>query len=258
MIELEGAEAARATASGMAAVTAAMLAPGEDRRSCGRGEGDVRLLPLHRRGFAAALRHRVDAGRWADLDPWRNAMRPNTKAFFLESPSNPTLELIDIAAVAEIAHAAGARLIVDNVFATPIWQRPLALGADVVVYSATKHIDGQGRCLGGVVLGIGSLHRRARPEVPAPDRPVDVAVQCLGDAEGAGDAADARARADGDGGQDRRLSRRPREDLAAALSRPRRPSAGGAGGEADARRLDDDRLRGRRAARPARSVSSTR
>src|SRR6202000_2840879 len=78
--------------------------------------------------------------------------RPNTKTFFLESPTNPTLDVVDIAAVAEIAHQGGARLVVDNVFATPIWQSPLALGADVVVYSATKHIDGQGRCLGGVIL----------------------------------------------------------------------------------------------------------
>jgi O-succinylhomoserine sulfhydrylase len=80
-------------------------------------------------------------------------MRPNTKVVFLETPTNPTLELVDIAAVAEIAHAHGARLIVDNVFATPIWQKPLELGADLVTYSATKHIDGQGRVLGGVVLG---------------------------------------------------------------------------------------------------------
>ncbi|MBV8791227.1 MAG: PLP-dependent transferase, partial [Pseudolabrys sp.] len=76
----------------------------------------------------------------------------NTKSCFLESPTNPTLDVLDIPAIADIAHQAGARLIVDNVFATPIWQSPLSLGADVVVYSATKHIDGQGRCLGGVVL----------------------------------------------------------------------------------------------------------
>jgi O-succinylhomoserine sulfhydrylase len=87
-----------------------------------------------------------------NLAAWRDAVRPNTKTFFLESPANPALEIVDIAAVAEIAHACGATLIVDNVFATPLWQRPLELGADCVVYSATKHIDGQGRCLGGVVL----------------------------------------------------------------------------------------------------------
>jgi O-succinylhomoserine sulfhydrylase len=80
-------------------------------------------------------------------------VRPNTKAFFFETPANPTLDLVDIAAVSEIAHAAGAAVVVDNVFATPILQKPLQLGADIVVYSATKHIDGQGRCLGGIVLG---------------------------------------------------------------------------------------------------------
>jgi O-succinylhomoserine sulfhydrylase len=80
-------------------------------------------------------------------------VRPNTKTFFLETPTNPALEVLDIKAIAEIAHAAGATLVVDNVFSTPLYQRPLALGADCVVYSATKHIDGQGRCLGGVVLG---------------------------------------------------------------------------------------------------------
>jgi O-succinylhomoserine sulfhydrylase len=88
-----------------------------------------------------------------DLEQWRKAMRPNTRSCFLESPTNPTLDVLDISAIAGIAHQGGARLIVDNVFATPIWQSPLTLGADVVVYSATKHIDGQGRCLGGMILG---------------------------------------------------------------------------------------------------------
>jgi O-succinylhomoserine sulfhydrylase len=134
MIELEGAEAARATATGMAAVTTAILAPLK--------AGD--LLPRY--GISSTL---VDG---LDLDQWRRAMRPNTRSCFLESPTNPTLDVLDIGAIAEIAHQGGARLIVDNVFATPIWQSPLALGADVVVYSATKHIDGQGRCLGGIIL----------------------------------------------------------------------------------------------------------
>jgi O-succinylhomoserine sulfhydrylase len=87
-----------------------------------------------------------------DTGAWQRAVRPNTKAFFFETPANPTLDLVDIASVSEIAHAGGALAIVDNVFATPLLQKPLKLGADVVVYSATKHIDGQGRCLGGVVL----------------------------------------------------------------------------------------------------------
>ncbi len=87
-----------------------------------------------------------------DLNAWKAAIQPNTKIVFLESPSNPSLEIIDVRAVADIAHSVGALLMVDNVFATPILQRPLELGADIVVYSATKHIDGQGRCLGGVIL----------------------------------------------------------------------------------------------------------
>jgi O-succinylhomoserine sulfhydrylase len=88
-----------------------------------------------------------------NLDEWRAAMRPNTKTCFIETPTNPNLEVLDIAEIAKIAHAAGATLVVDNVFSTPLWQSPLKLGADCVVYSTTKHIDGQGRCLGGVVLG---------------------------------------------------------------------------------------------------------
>jgi O-succinylhomoserine sulfhydrylase len=150
---LEGAGAARATASGMAAVSAAML--------CHLKAGDhvvaARALfgsclyvvqdLLPRFGVETTL---VD-GR--DLDQWRRARRPNTRAFFFETPSNPCLDLVDVRAVSDLAHDAGAIVVVDNVFATPIWQQPLALGADVVVYSATKHIDGQGRVLGGIVLG---------------------------------------------------------------------------------------------------------
>ncbi|HXL12366.1 MAG TPA: O-succinylhomoserine sulfhydrylase [Bradyrhizobium sp.] len=152
MIELEGAEAARATATGMAAVTTAILAPlkaGDHVIAAKAMFGSCRYVVedlLPRYGIASTL---VDG---LDLDQWRRAMRPNTKTCFLESPTNPTLEVLDIAAIATIAHAGGARLIVDNVFATPIWQSPLQLGADVVVYSATKHIDGQGRCLGGIIL----------------------------------------------------------------------------------------------------------
>jgi O-succinylhomoserine sulfhydrylase len=88
---------------------------------------------------------------------FEKAMKPNTKLVFIETPANPTLELVDIAAVAKIAKAHGAKLIVDNVFATPLYQHPLALGADLVTYSATKHIDGQGRTLGGIVLGSKAL-----------------------------------------------------------------------------------------------------
>src|SRR5689334_17185675 len=152
MIELEGAEAARATATGMAAVTTAVLAPlkaGDHVVAAKALFGSCRYVVedlLPRYGIESTL---VDG---LDLDQWKRAMRPNTRSCFLESPTNPTLDVLDISAIAEIAHKGGARLIVDNVFATPIWQSPLSLGADVVVYSATKHIDGQGRCLGGVIL----------------------------------------------------------------------------------------------------------
>jgi O-succinylhomoserine sulfhydrylase len=152
MIELEGAQAGRATATGMAAVTTAILAPlkaGDHVVAAKAMFGSCRYVVedlLPRYGIQSTL---VDG---LDLEQWKKAMRPNTKSCFLESPTNPTLEVLDISAIADIAHNAGARLIVDNVFATPIWQSPLSLGADVVVYSATKHIDGQGRCLGGVIL----------------------------------------------------------------------------------------------------------
>jgi len=153
MCLLEGAEDARATASGMAAVHAAI--------ACQAKAGDhiiaARALFGSCRWVIETLmpRYGVDVtlvdGR--DLDAWKRAVRPNTKVFFLETPTNPTLELCDIAAIAVIARECGAILIVDNVFSTPLWQHPLELGADLVVYSTTKHIDGQGRCLGGVVLG---------------------------------------------------------------------------------------------------------
>ncbi|HUD51458.1 O-succinylhomoserine sulfhydrylase [Parvibaculum sp.] len=152
MALLEGAEDARATASGMAAVTAAILCQlkaGDHILASQALFGSCRFIVedlAPRYGITSTL---VD-GR--DLAAWKAAIRPNTKVVFLESPSNPTLEVIDIRAVAEIAHSVGAKLIVDNVFATPVLQKPLQLGADIVVYSATKHIDGQGRCLGGVVL----------------------------------------------------------------------------------------------------------
>lgn len=152
MIELEGAEAGRSAATGMAAVTTAILAPlraGDHVVAAKAMFGSCRYVVedlLPRYGIESTL---VDG---LDLDQWQRAMRPNTRTCFLESPTNPTLDVLDISAIAQIAHAGGARLIVDNVFATPIWQSPLALGADVVVYSATKHIDGQGRCLGGMIL----------------------------------------------------------------------------------------------------------
>ncbi len=153
MALIEGAEAARATASGMAAMTAALLSclrAGDHVVASRALFGSCRWLVenlLPRFGVATTLVH------GPDVDAWAAAVRPQTKVFFFETPANPTFDLVDIAAVSKIAHDAGARVIVDNVFATPLYQKPLALGADIVAYSATKHIDGQGRVLGGVILG---------------------------------------------------------------------------------------------------------
>ncbi|MGG7645728.1 O-succinylhomoserine sulfhydrylase [Rhodovulum sp. YNF3179] len=150
---LEGAEDAFATASGMAAVNGALMSllkAGDHVVSARALFGSCLYILeeiLTRYGVEVSF---VDG---TDLDQWRAAIRPDTRAVFLESISNPTLEVIDLPAVAEMAHAVGATVIADNVFATPVFQRSLELGADVVIYSATKHIDGQGRCLGGVVLG---------------------------------------------------------------------------------------------------------
>ena len=148
---LEGAERARATATGMAAVTSALLCclkAGDhvvaSRALFGASRYVIEDL-LPRFGIASTL---VD-GR--DLALWRGAVRDNTRVLFCESPANPLLELVDLAGVGAIAKEAGALFLVDNVFATPMLQKPLRHGADVVIYSATKHIDGQGRCLGGAI-----------------------------------------------------------------------------------------------------------
>ena len=153
MAALEGAEDAFATASGMAAVNAAltsMLKAGDHVVSAKALFGSCLYILeeiLTRFGVEVTF---VDG---TDLDQWRAAMRPDTKAVFLESMSNPTLEVINLPEVAKIAHGVGATVVVDNVFSTPVFSRALELGADVVVYSATKHIDGQGRVLGGIILG---------------------------------------------------------------------------------------------------------
>ncbi|MGB0958812.1 MAG: O-succinylhomoserine sulfhydrylase [Halocynthiibacter sp.] len=150
---LEGAEAAFATASGMAAVNGALMADlkAGDHVVAARALFGSCLYILEdilpRFGVEVTF---VDG---TDMSQWENAIRADTKTVFVEAISNPTLEVIDLKAVSKIAHKVGARVVVDNVFATPIFQRSLELGADVIVYSATKHIDGQGRCLGGVVLG---------------------------------------------------------------------------------------------------------
>ncbi len=148
----EGAEHAFGTASGMAAVFAAVFA--------GLKAGDRLVAP--RALFGSCLyivkdlapKYGIEAViiDGADLGQWQHALSKPTQLVFLETPSNPTLEVIDLRAVSALAHDAGAIVVVDNVFATPVLQKPLQLGADVVIYSATKHIDGQGRCLGGVIL----------------------------------------------------------------------------------------------------------
>ena len=149
----EGAGAARGVASGMAAVTGSMLSvlkAGDHVVAARALFGSCRYVVedlCPRFGIQSTLVH------GPDLDAWKAAIQPNTKVCFFETPANPTLDLVDIQAVADLAHSVGAIVIVDNVFATPMLQRPLVHGADVVVYSATKHIDGQGRCLGGIVLG---------------------------------------------------------------------------------------------------------
>lgn len=149
---LEGAEVCRATASGMAAVNAALVSQlkAGDRivasralfSSCQYIIGEI----LPRYGVEAEF---VDG---TDLAAWEKALSRPANVVFLETPSNPTLEIVDLRAVSELAHAAGALVVVDNVFATPVLQRPMQLGADIVVYSTTKHVDGQGRCLGGAIL----------------------------------------------------------------------------------------------------------
>ncbi len=153
MALLEGAEAARATATGMAAMSSALLCQlqaGDHVVASRALFGSCRWLVDHllpKYGIATTV---ID-GR--DTQAWAAARQPNTKLFFFETPANPTLDIVDMRAVCDLAHDAGARVVVDNVFATPLLQRPMEFGADIVCYSATKHIDGQGRVLGGVVLG---------------------------------------------------------------------------------------------------------
>lgn len=150
---LEGAETCRVTSSGMGAISTAMIAP------CAAGDRVVAANALFGscRHICSTILPRygvetefVDG---ADMSAWEKALSKPARLVLIESPSNPLLDAVDIAAVAKLAHAAGALLVVDNVFATPIYQKPLELGADLVVYSATKHMDGQGRVLAGAILG---------------------------------------------------------------------------------------------------------
>ncbi|KAA9010143.1 O-succinylhomoserine sulfhydrylase [Histidinibacterium aquaticum] len=160
MAALEGAEDAFATASGMAAVNGAlvsMLKAGDHVVSSRALFGSCLYILeeiLPRFGVEVTF---VDG---TDLDQWRDAVRPDTRAVFFESVANPTLEVIDIEAVSAVAREVGAKVIVDNVFATPVFSNAIRQGADVVVYSATKHIDGQGRALGGIILGTKEFIRK--------------------------------------------------------------------------------------------------
>ena len=150
---LEGAETCRITASGMGAISSAMIAP------CSAGDRVVAASALFGscRHICSTIlpRYGVETEfvNGTDLEDWKRALSKPTRLVLIESPSNPLLEAVDIEAVAELAHAAGALLVIDNVFASPILQKPLELGADLVVYSATKHMDGQGRVLLGAILG---------------------------------------------------------------------------------------------------------
>ncbi len=160
MAALEGTEDGFAAASGMAAVSGALMAMlrAGDRVVSSRALFGSCLYVLEEvlRRFGVEVAF-VDG---TDLDQWRAAVTPGTKAVFFETVSNPTLEVVDVAAVAGIAHARGALVIADNVFATPVFSRAADLGADVVVYSTTKHVDGQGRALGGIVLGTRTFVRK--------------------------------------------------------------------------------------------------
>lgn len=171
LAELEGAESAKSTASGMAAITTLLLGclkSGDHVVAPKVLFGATRYLiedMLPKFGILSTL---VDG---TDIDAWKRAVRSGTRMFFLESPANPTLEVYDIAAISRIAHESGALMVVDNAMASPIVQKPLELGADCVIHSATKHIDGQGRCLGGAILGsralidtaIHDIHRQTGP-----------------------------------------------------------------------------------------------
>ena len=150
---LEGAETCRVTSSGMGAISSVLIAP------CSAGDRVVAATALFGscRHICSTILPRfgveTEFVQGGDLQAWQRALSKPTRLVLIETPSNPLLDAVDIAAIAKLAHAAGALLIVDNVFATPVLQKPLELGADIVVYSATKHMDGQGRVLAGAILG---------------------------------------------------------------------------------------------------------
>ena len=182
---IEGAPACFATATGMAAVFTSLGAL--------LGAGDRLVAARSLFGSCFVVCNEI-LPRWGvetvfvdgeDLSQWEEALSEPTQAVFFETPSNPMQSLVDIAAVSEMAHAAGAKVVLDNVFATPMLQQGFPLGVDVVVYSGTKHIDGQGRVLGGAILGDKELHRRPGAEADAAHRSGAQPVQRLGAVEGA-------------------------------------------------------------------------
>ena len=246
MAQLEGAEDAFATASGMAAVHGALfslLRTGDHVVAARALFGSCLFICetlLPRFGIEVSF---VDG---TDLDQWRAALRPDTRLVFLESMSNPTLEIIDIAAVSDLAHAVGAVVVADNVFPTPVFQRCLQHGADVVIYSATKHIDGQGRCLGGIVLGRRDFIRG----------PLETFLKHTGGALSPFNAwvmlkgletLDLRCRAQAaTAAASGRAAAGPPGAGAGHLSRPSRPPAGRAGAPPDGNRRHDALARARR------------
>ena len=222
---LEGAEACRGTASGMAAVFAALacFVKAGDRIVASRALFGSCLFILQnilpRLGVETVL---VD-GR--DLDQWRAALKPGARAVFLESPSNPTLEIIDLRAVAELAHQASALLVVDNVFATPLLQKPLTVRRRHRLLFGDEAYRRAGADLGRRGAGHAEIRHREPDAVPAPHRPGLEPVQCLGAAEGPRDARSPPRAADGRRARDRALPRAPSQGAAHALSRAREPPA---------------------------------
>ena len=199
---------------------------GAGRRPCGRRAAIVRLLPLYRHRPSAAFRRRNRPWSTASTSTHgRRRCGPTPKPPFWKARPIPPSACSTSRRSQTIVHSVGATLVVDNVFATPLMQKPLELGADCVVYSATKHIDGQGRCLGGVMLGSKDVHREPDPQFHPPDRAVAVALQRLGAAERAGDPAAARRPSAGQRRENRGFPGRRGENRARLLSRPRGPSA---------------------------------
>ena len=246
MAALEGAPVARATATGMAAVSAVFLSSlktGDHVVAARAMFGSClhvveQILP--RFGITTTL---VDGG---DIGAWEKAMRPETRMLFLETPSNPTLSIVDLKAVAKIAESHGARLVVDNAFATPALQRPMEFGAHVVVHSSTKYIDGQGRALGGVILCGPAIPGRAFAGLHAQHRSGYQPLQCLAAPEEPGDTGSADESALRERDSRGRFPGQPAQGHAGAISFPSRPSPAQSRPRPDGRRRRRGGVRSRR------------